>query len=228
MKRPGRFYLPENETNFQRLYGSKNPSPYVKDAFHDYVILGRAHACNQNPTGTKMAPVYRLQLGPAQSRTIYLRLVSVADWDSKPGADPGIFDLRRSETDNFYSQIAGALDEESAKVFRQAAAGLLWSKQFYHYIVKDWLKGDALEPPPPASRWLGRNHDWLQVYSRDVISMPDKWEYPWFAAWDLAFHMLPSHISIQSSPSNNWNFSCVNGTCIQTGKFRHMNSRLPT
>ena len=181
----------ENETNFQRLYGSKNPSPYVKDAFHGYIISGRALACNRNPSGTKMAPVYRLRLGPAQSKTIYLRLVSVADWDGSPGADPGIFDLRRNETDSFYSQVTGALDEESAKVFRQAAAGLLWSKQFYHYIVKDWLKGDAFEVPPPASRWLGRNHDWLQVYSRDVISMPDKWEYPWFAAWDLAFHMLP-------------------------------------
>src|SRR6266436_435840 len=104
---------------------------------------------------------------------------------------PGIFDLRQSETDSFYSQLTGVLDKESAIIFRQAAAGLLWSKQFYHYIVKDWLKGDAFEVPPPASRWLGRNHDWLQVYSRDVISMPDKWEYPWFAAWDLAFHMLP-------------------------------------
>ena len=110
-EKTGEVLFTENETNFQRLYGSKNPSPYVKDAFHDYVILGRAHACNRNPTGTKMAPVYRLQLGPAQSRTIYLRLVSVADWDSKPGADPGIFDLRRSETDNFYSEIAGALEE---------------------------------------------------------------------------------------------------------------------
>jgi hypothetical protein len=100
-------------------------------------------------------------------------------------------ELRQSETDRFYSQLAEALDEESSKIFRQAAAGLLWSKQFYHYVVKDWLTGDAFETTPPASRWLGRNHDWLQVYSRDVISMPDKWEYPWFAAWDLAFHVLP-------------------------------------
>jgi len=187
----GEVLFTENETNFQRLYGSKNPSPYVKDAFHDYIISGRASACNPNPSGTKMAPVYRLRLGPAQSRTIYLRLVSVAEWDRKPGADPGIFESRQSETDRFYAQVTGALDEESAKVFRQAAAGLMWNKQFYHYIVKDWLKGDAFEPPPPASRLLGRNHDWVQVYSRDVISMPDKWEYPWFAAWDLAFHMVP-------------------------------------
>ena len=181
----------ENETNFQRLYGCKNSSPFVKDAFHEYIISERSLACNPNPDGTKMAPVYRLRLGPGESRIIYLRLVSVADWDGRPGADPGIFDLRLGETDSFYAQLTGALDQESSKVFRQAAAGLLWSKQFYHYIVKDWLTGDASEPPPPASRWLARNRDWLQVYSRDVISMPDKWEYPWFAAWDLAFHMLP-------------------------------------
>jgi hypothetical protein len=181
----------ENETNFRRLFGSKNPSLYVKDAFHDYLISGRTSACNRSPSGSKMAPVYRLRLGPAESRTIYLRLVSVADWDGNPGANPGIFDLRQNETDSFYSQLTGTLDQQSATIFRQAAAGLLWSKQFYHYIVNDWLTGDAFEPTPPAARWLGRNHDWLQVYSRDVISMPDKWEYPWFAAWDLAFHMLP-------------------------------------
>ena len=181
----------ENETNFERLYGSKNPSLYVKDAFHDYIVSGKTFVCNRSPRGTKMAPVYRLRLAPAESRILYLRLVSIADWDGKPGADPGLFELRQCETDRFYSQLAEALDEESSKIFRQAAAGLLWSKQFYHYVVKDWLKGDAFEATPPASRWLGRNHDWLQVYSRDVISMPDKWEYPWFAAWDLAFHVLP-------------------------------------
>ena len=181
----------ENETNFERLYGSKNPSLYVKDAFHDYIVSGKTFVCNRSPRGTKMAPVYRLRLAPAECRILYLRLVSIADWDGKPGADPGLFELRQCETDRFYSQLAEALDEESSKIFRQAAAGLLWSKQFYHYVVKDWLKGDAFEATPPASRWLGRNHDWLQVYSRDVISMPDKWEYPWFAAWDLAFHVLP-------------------------------------
>ena len=181
----------ENETNFQRLWGSKNPSLYVKDAFHDYIVSGKTEGCNLSPRGTKMAPVYRWQLGPTESRTLYLRMVSIADWDGKPQADPAIFDLRLGETDDFYSQLTGGLDEESANVFRQAAAGLLWSKQFYHYVVKDWLKGDGLAATPPASRLQGRNHDWLQVYSRDVISMPDKWEYPWFAAWDLAFHMLP-------------------------------------
>ena len=103
-----------------------------------------------------------------------------------------MFDSRKSETDEFYERLIGGLNNrESKNVARQASAGLLWTKQFYHYIVKDWLTGDAYQPKPPDGRWHGRNHDWLHVFSRDVISMPDKWEYPWFAAWDLAFHMLP-------------------------------------
>ena len=108
-----------------------------------------------------------------------------------PRPTPGCSTKRKSETDEFYEHLLGGLNEEPKNVARQAAAGLLWTKQFYQYIVKDWLTGDLYEPKPPAERWQGRNHDWLHVYSRDVISMPDKWEYPWFAAWDLAFHMLP-------------------------------------
>ena len=122
---------------------------------------------------------------------MYLRLVSALEWDNKPQADPKVFASRKSETDEFYQQLTGGLDEVRRNVVRQAAAGLLWSKQFYQYVVKDWLAGDQHGPAPPTSRWSGRNHEWLHVYSRDVISMPDKWEYPWFAAWDLAFHMLP-------------------------------------
>jgi hypothetical protein len=182
----------ENETNFQSLYDLKNNSPFVKDSFHDYIISGKKTATNPSFRGTKVAPVYRMKLGAGESRIVYLRLVSVADWDGKPQADPGVFDRRKSETDEFYEHLIGrSNDEESKNVARQAAAGLLWTKQFYHYVVKDWLTGDQYEPKPPAARWQGRNHDWLQVYSRDVISMPDKWEYPWFAAWDLAFQMLP-------------------------------------
>jgi hypothetical protein len=142
----------ENETNFQRLYGSRNPSPYAKDAFHDYIVSGETLACNRSPHGTKLAPVYRIELGPAESRVLYLRLVSVADWDGKPQANPGVFDLRQRETDRFYAELTGPLDEESAKICRQAAAGLLWSKQFYHYVVRDWLKGDAFDTTPPPSR----------------------------------------------------------------------------
>jgi hypothetical protein len=186
------FLFTENETNFQRLYGFKNYCPFVKDSFHEYLISGEKTATNPSLRGTKVAPVYRLKLAAGESRIVYLRLVSVAEWDGRPQADPGVFDARKSETDEFYERLIGGLNNaESKNVARQASAGLLWSKQFYHYIVNDWLTGDQYEPKPPDERWHGRNHDWLHVFSRDVISMPDKWEYPWFAAWDLAFHMLP-------------------------------------
>jgi Glycosyl hydrolase family 63 C-terminal domain len=181
----------ENETNFQRLFDLKNASAYVKDSFHSYIISGDRTTINPALRGSKTAPVYRLRLGPKQDQSILLRLVAIKDWDGKSQADPAIFDQRKSDTDAFYEWLLGGLGGDRKNVARQANAGLLWSKQFYHYIVKDWLVGDQNEPTPPSSRWLGRNHDWLHVYSRDVISMPDKWEYPWFAAWDLAFHMLP-------------------------------------
>jgi hypothetical protein len=185
------FLFTDNETNFQRLYGSANYSPFVKDSFHTYIVSGDKSSVNQEPHGTKVAPVYRLKMAPGETKVVLLRLVSLAEWDGKPQADPEVFERRKVETDEYYEQLIGGLAEDRKNVARQAAAGLLWTKQFYQYIVKDWLTGDQYEPQPPASRWSGRNHDWLQVYSRDVISMPDKWEYPWFAAWDLAFHMLP-------------------------------------
>jgi Mannosylglycerate hydrolase MGH1-like glycoside hydrolase domain len=185
------FLFTENETNFQRLYGLANNGPFLKDSFHSYIVSSDRSSTNQDLHGTKVAPVYRIKLAAGESRPVYLRLVSVAEWDSKPQADRGVFDTRKRETDEYYEQLIGALEEDRKNVARQAAAGLLWTKQFYQYIVKDWLEGDQYEPQPPATRWAGRNHDWVHVYSRDVISMPDKWEYPWFAAWDLAFHMLP-------------------------------------
>jgi Glycosyl hydrolase family 63 C-terminal domain len=181
----------ENETNFQRLYGSANNGPFVKDSFHSYIVSSDRSSTKQDLNGTKVAPVYRIKLAAGESRPVYLRLVSVAEWDSKPQADRGVFDTRKRETDEYYEHLIGGLEEDRKNVARQAAAGLLWTKQFYQYIVKDWLEGDQHEPQPPATRWAGRNHDWVHVYSRDVISMPDKWEYPWFAAWDLAFHMVP-------------------------------------
>src|SRR5690606_26462419 len=102
-----------------------------------------------------------------------------------------VFAARIREADEFYAHRIGPGTPAEIQVVRQAYAGLLWSKQFYHYIVADWLNGDAYQPPPPPNRKLGRNHDWTHLYNRDVISMPDKWEYPWYAAWDLAFHMIP-------------------------------------
>jgi hypothetical protein len=188
------FLFTENETNVGKLYGVAGSSRYVKDAFHDYVIGGRGDAVNPEGQGTKAAAHYRLLLPPGEQVTLHLRLY--AEEEAPPQAFGPDFDRifadRIREADEFYAtRIPTALTTPESKVARQAYAGLLWSKQFYHYVVKDWLNGDPQQPPPPEPRKAGRNHDWPHLHNRDVISMPDKWEYPWYAAWDLAFHMLP-------------------------------------
>ena len=188
-----RLLFTENETNVARLFGGKNASPYVKDAFHEYVVGQRKDAVNPAQTGTKLAVHHRLHLGAGESVTLRMRLTDDVSQSAAPFAS---FDEtlreRRKDADDFYlAKIPGALDDKSREVSRQAYAGLLWSKQFFHYVVKDWIDGDPASPPPPQQRLEGRNHDWEHVHCRDVISMPDKWEYPWFAAWDLAFHAVP-------------------------------------
>ncbi|MBI4658093.1 MAG: glucosidase [Verrucomicrobia bacterium] len=184
----------ENETNFQRLYGVPNPNPYVKDAFHDFVIHRRPEAINPAGTGTKAAPHYVLKVPPGRSQVLRLRLCAVqeAQEGSFERDFNRIFAARIREADQFYASICPpALTEAEANVVRQGYAGLLWSKQFYHLVVQDWLAGDPTMPPPPQSRKQGRNQEWPHLYTSDVLSVPDKWEYPWFAAWDLAFHMIP-------------------------------------
>jgi len=188
-----RWLFTENETNAERLFDSPNPSPYVKDAFHDVVVRGRMDAVNPGREGTRAAAWYRLGVPAGESRTLRLRLRAAAE----PGEPFGeaferTFATRIREADEFFDNVHGAaLTAEERAVSRQAYAGLLWSKQFYHYIVKHWLEGDPAQPPPPAARRNGRNAEWTHLYTRDVLSMPDTWEYPWFAAWDSAFHMLP-------------------------------------
>jgi hypothetical protein len=188
----------ENETNHARLFGSPNASPHVKDAFHAAVIEGRADAVHPGRVGTKCAAHHVLRLAPGERRVIRLRLrAEASDAGSVPAAPfgPGfeaVLADRIKDTDTFYAGLlAGVSDPAERRVARQAYAGLLWSKQFYHYVVRDWLEGDPDGPPPPPARREGRNADWGHVFNRDVLSMPDKWEYPWFAAWDLAFHMIP-------------------------------------
>jgi Mannosylglycerate hydrolase MGH1-like glycoside hydrolase domain len=184
----------DNETNVARLYGAKNPSPYVKDAFHEYVVAGRREAVNPAGVGTKAAAHYRLEIAPRGRAVLALRLASEAAPPGEPFG-PGfedVFGARAREADEFYaSRLSKGMDEEERRVARQGCAGLLWSKQFFYYVVKDWLEGDPAQPAPPPERRSGRNSSWSHVYNRDVISMPDTWEYPWYAAWDLAFHMLP-------------------------------------
>jgi hypothetical protein len=182
----------ENETNVAGLYGAENPSPYVKDSIDACVVQGRRDAVNPALKGTKCSAHFVLDLGPGEEQVLRLRLRSGEPSSECFGESfEQVFKTRRSEADAFYDSLPGPADPEARLVARQANAGLLWTKQFYHYVVEDWLEGDPNYPPPPPERRQGRNSDWNYVYSRDIISMPDKWEYPWFAAWDLAFHMVP-------------------------------------
>jgi len=184
----------ENEDNTRRLRGAGDEGAFAKDAFHEYIVRGRNDAINPQGTGTKAAPHYRLQVPTAGTQTIRLRLFSEADAPEHPlWTDfDGIFAARIREADEFYAAISPRqLNDAERNVVRQGYAGLLWSKQFYHYVVQDWLDGDPGMPPPPKERRQGRNSEWSHLFSRDIISMPDKWEYPWFAAWDLAFQMIP-------------------------------------
>jgi len=184
----------ENESNGQRLWGAADSIGYVKDAFHEYVIQGVTTAVNPSASGTKAASRYQFKVAPGRSAVVKLRLTdkqmspagsAFADFD-------GIFAERKKEADEFYAAISPADAPNDAKdVMRQALGGMLWSKQFYHLVVKDWLDGDARNPSPPPERRNGRNREWPHLYNADIISMPDKWEYPWYAAWDLAFHCVP-------------------------------------
>ncbi len=183
----------DNETNLARLYGVENPSSFVKDAFHEFVVRGKTVGVNPKGWGTKAAPHYRLRLGSGESQTVRLRLYSETEPPGETTASgfEAIFAERLREADEFYDLIAPAgLSPVERNVVRQGYAGLIWSKQFYHFVIADWLKGDPDTPQPPPERLRGRNVEWSHLYSRDIFSMPDKWEYPWFAAWDLAFHTL--------------------------------------
>jgi Mannosylglycerate hydrolase MGH1-like glycoside hydrolase domain/Glycosyl hydrolase family 63 C-terminal domain len=181
----------ENETNFACLYGVKNGPRGVKDAVNDAVIHGKRDAVNPRE-GTKVAANYRLAVPAGGSVALRLRFTNQ---EPEPGLLEAsfnqIFAQRIREAEEFYQTIIpGDLMADCKNVMRQALAGMLWSKQFYHYDVRTWLEGDPPYPPPPPERWKGRNHQWIHLYNNDVLSIPDKWEYPWYAAWDLAFHCI--------------------------------------
>jgi len=209
----------ENQTNYERIFATQNPTPFVKDAFHEYLIHKNQAAINPQQTGTKMAAYYPLTLDPGDRTTLKLRLTDtdpirgmntnsnkVGANTSPSHAEPNekipaandfgtgfddLFELRQKEADDFYAcRVPKDISEDARSVMRQALSGMLWSKQFYHYDVLTWLTGDPAQPPPPEERWNGRNKDWTQLYNDDIVSMPDKWEYPWYAAWDLAFHCV--------------------------------------
>jgi hypothetical protein len=182
----------ENETNAERLFGGSNPGTWVKDAFHRYLIEGLKEAVNPAGEGTKAAFHYRLELPAGGEAVLQFRLRP--EEDAAEGFGDGFsqtFSSRLAEADAFYAaRIEPGLSADETRISRQSFAGLFWSKQFYHYIVADWLDGDPGQPPPPPERKRGRNSSWRHLHSRDVVSMPDSWEYPWWAAWDLAFHSL--------------------------------------
>ncbi len=183
----------ENETNTERLFGSPHASAYVKDGINDYIVQGKQETVNPDQSGTKAAAHYVLTVAASETKTIQLRLSDILDLVEPFGKKfAAIFASRQQEADEFYQRITPfPLTEDMRNVQRQAFAGMLWSKQFYHYVVEDWLKGDRNSPSPAPERKHGRNHEWFHLYTDDILSMPDKWEYPWFAAWDLAFHTIP-------------------------------------
>jgi hypothetical protein len=183
-----------NETNHEAIGQRKNETPYTKDAFHRFIVNGETSAISPQNTGTKAAAHFSFILKPGQTITIIARLHETDEHNNFKGIDGAnqLFDTRIQEADQFYEDITppGVSDQERL-ICRQGNAGLLWTKQFFHYVVEDWLAGDKDLPTPPPNRLHGRNHDWGHFHAKDILSMPDKWEYPWFAAWDTAFHMLP-------------------------------------
>ena len=238
----GPLLFTENETNLQRLYGVPNQFGHVKDAVHEAVVRGNLAAVNPERMGTKAAVHYEMDLGPGEARPIRLRLQRIGRSASPAFVDfDRLFEQRRREADEFYSALApSCLSSEQCLIQRQALAGMLWSKQFYYYVVERWLEGDPAQPAPPDQRRTGRNAQWQHLYNERVMSMPDTWEYPWYAAWDLAFHCIPfALVDTQFAkaqldiilrewyqhpngqiPAYEWNFSDVNPPVIGWAAWR--------
>ena len=185
----------ENETNSERLYGAPNGTPYVKDGINDYIVDGNERSVNPEDIGTKAGARYQLAIPAGEERSIELRLTNrtfTANDLPFGKAFEKLMELRRVEADAFFATVIPKdLSDDGANVMRQSLAGLLWSKQYYHYVINEWIEGDPAFPSPPEQRQSGRNFAWTHLHNADVISMPDKWEYPWYAAWDLAFHCVP-------------------------------------
>ncbi|MGE5108860.1 MAG: MGH1-like glycoside hydrolase domain-containing protein [Sphingobacteriales bacterium] len=191
-EKPVRTLFTENETNTERLYGQTNPSPYVKDAFHTAIKENRFDWLEEKKEGTKLPPMYEYNIAAQSTVTIKLRLSKhYIDKDPFDISFDEVFKNRIAETDEFYKGVTTATEKELFNIQRQAFAGMLWSKQYFNIDIPRWLNGDPGQPAPPEARKYGRNHQWHSLNNEDIISMPDKWEYPWYAAWDLAFHCVP-------------------------------------
>ncbi len=210
----------DNETNISRLYGTQNPKGYFKDGINEYLIHGNRSAVNAAHPGTKAAVNYELEVPARGQTTIKLRLAQASLTNPFDGFDK-IFEDRIADADEFYADIqSGIKDADVKKVQRQAFAGMLWGKQFYYFDIPQWLKGDPGQPAPPAERLKGRDSTWLHLNNADIISMPDKWEYPWYAAWDLAFHSIPLAIVDQD-------FAKDQLTLLTHEWYMHPNGQLP-
>ncbi len=226
---PPELLFTDNETNLLKVFGSSAGAKYSKDAFHRRIIQGEEEAVNPEQFGTKACGWYRLSVDSQETQTLRLRLTRAKESSRLIQDFDGVFARRIEEADHFYDFMPH-LSADAKRVERQAFAGLLWSKQYFHYVVEDWLNGDPGQPTPPASRKSGRNREWTQLFNEDIVSMPDNWEYPWYAAWDLAFHMIPlsmidpdfakSQLGLflrewymhpnGQLPAYEWNFSDVN------------------
>jgi hypothetical protein len=179
----------DNDTNPRRLFAFQGAEGFFKDAFHEFVVSANDRAVNPQQRGTKAAAHYRLEIPARGQAIVRLRLSAEATADPFARFDD-VIERRRKEADGFYDRLQKGMSADQRLVQRQALAGMIWSKQFFYYDVPQWLKGDPGQPPPPANRKRGRNHEWAHLNNADIISMPDKWEYPWYAAWDLAFHTI--------------------------------------
>jgi hypothetical protein len=221
---PHRLLFTENESNLERLWAVPNRALYVKDSINEHIVQQKSDAVNPHRAGTKAAAHYQFTLAPNESKTIRLRL-------KRPGRERRrdeiftdfdlIFEKRKTEADEFYSALAPrSLNEEHRAIQRQALAGMLWSKQFYRYIVEQWLDGDPGQPPPPEERKEGRNREWRHLYNERLMSMPDKWEFPWYASWDLAFHCIPLALV-------DANFAKSQLDIIVREWYQHPNGQLP-
>ncbi len=220
----------ENETNTERIWNWRGANRFYKDAFDSYLIHGQKNAINPGQQGTKACALYRLKLGASQEVTLSFRLYRESQPQLERAAWDGVFDARSREAAEFYQDLSPDLNAQGREIQRQAFGGMFWSKQYYHFVIETWLNGDSGMPPPPPQRKKGRDHKWRHLFNEDVISMPDKWEYPWYAAWDLAFHTVaiapadPDFAKTQLAlflrewymhpngqiPAYEWNFGDVN------------------
>lgn len=230
-ERPDRWLFTENETNNQRLYNTPNQSPYVKDLFHDMVLNDDYSLMDNKTNGSKFSPLYQRNIGGGQSVTLKMRLSNKV-YTNNPlleGFDE-VFEARKGESDEFFQSLSKTKDDELFLIQKQALSGMMWNKQYYHYDINQWLNGDPGQPKPPRQRVPGRNSDWIHLHNEDILSMPDKWEFPWYATWDLAFHTITiGLIDIEwaklqlnkvlrewymntrgQMPAYEWNFSDVN------------------